>query len=113
MMKMIINTKPEIIKTPKNIISQFLYKYTKPESKFDFFIMICIILNMLQMAINFEGMSDEYSKGLEYSNYFFTGIFAIEAVLKIIGNGWAYFAPTWHKFDLFVVISSLLDIVLS
>lgn len=47
MMKMIVKAKPEIIKTPKNVISQFLYKYTKPESKFDFFIMICIILNML------------------------------------------------------------------
>ena len=32
-----------------------MYKFTKAESKFDFFIMICIILNMVYMAINFEG----------------------------------------------------------
>ncbi|CDW83739.1 cation channel family protein [Stylonychia lemnae] len=112
MMKMIIQTKPEIIKTPKNVISQFLYKHTKPETKFDLFIMICIILNMLQMAINFEGQTVTYGKGLEVANYIFTGIFALEVMLKIVANGTAYFAPTWHKFDVFVVISSFLDIVM-
>jgi hypothetical protein len=55
MMKMIINTKPEIIKIPKNKVSKTIYEYTKAETKFDFFIMICIILNMIQMAINYEG----------------------------------------------------------
>jgi hypothetical protein len=45
-MKMITDAKPEIIKVPKNRVSQFMYKFTKAESKFDFFIMICIILNM-------------------------------------------------------------------
>lgn len=47
MMKMIVSTKPEIIKVPKNKISQTVYEYVKPETKFDFFIMACIILNMI------------------------------------------------------------------
>ena len=47
MMKMITDAKPEIIKIPKNKISKFMYNFTKAESKFDFFIMICIILNMV------------------------------------------------------------------
>lgn len=55
MMKMIVNTKPEIIKAPKNIIRKWAYDFTKPETKFDFAIMICIISNMLLMAINYEG----------------------------------------------------------
>lgn len=47
MMKMIIDAKPEIIKIPKNRISKYMYNFTKAEGKFDFFIMICIILNMV------------------------------------------------------------------
>ena len=47
MMKMICDSKPEIIKTPNNKLSKYLYKFTKAETKFDFFIMICIILNMV------------------------------------------------------------------
>ena len=54
-MKMIVNTKPEITKFPKNKISKWAYKFTKAETKFDFAIMICIILNMLLMAMNYEG----------------------------------------------------------
>ena len=60
MLKMITDAKPEIIKIPKNRISKFMYNFTKAESKFDFFIMICIILNMVQMAMTFEGMTLEY-----------------------------------------------------
>ena len=55
MMRMIVNTKPEVIKRPKNKVSKFIYKHTKAETKFDFAIMMCIILNMLLMAINYEG----------------------------------------------------------
>lgn len=112
MMKMIVGTKPEIIKIPKNRISRTVYEYVKPETKFDFFIMICIILNMVQMAMTFEGQSEIFTKALEKSNYFFTGVFTIEAVLKLIANGSAYFIPTWHKFDFFVVSASFLDIAM-
>ena len=47
MMKMIVGTKPEIIKIPKNRVSRLVYSYVKPDTKFDVFIMVCIILNMV------------------------------------------------------------------
>lgn len=50
---------------------------------------------------------------LDYVNYVFTGVFVIECVVKMIANGPAYFSPTWHKFDFFVVVASLLDIAMS
>ncbi len=37
----------------------------------------------------------------------------IEATFKIIGNGTAYFIPTWNKFDFFIVCASCLDIIIS
>lgn len=112
MMRMILNTKPEIIKTPKNKVSQWIYERTKAETKFDFFVMTCIIINMLTMAMNFEDQPKGYTKALEYINYFFTSIFAIEAILKMIGQGSGYLAQTWNKFDLFVVLASFVDIAM-
>jgi hypothetical protein len=47
---------------------------------------------MLLMAINYEGQPMVYTKALERLNYFFTGVFAIEATLKIIGQGISYFS---------------------
>lgn len=57
MMKMILNTKPEIIKRPKNFMSVWIHEKTKSETWFDIIIMVCIVLNMLLMAITYEGQS--------------------------------------------------------
>ena len=47
MLKMIVNAKPDIIKMPKNRVSEWLYENTKSETKFDIAIMACIVLNMV------------------------------------------------------------------
>lgn len=65
------------------------------------------------MAISFEGQSAEYTIVLESTNYFFTAVFVLECVLKMIANGPGYFNPTWNKFDFFVVTASLFDIAMS
>ena len=51
-------------------------------------------------------------KILEYSNYVFSAIFLIEAILKLIAFGNTYFNNSWNKFDFFVVIASLFDLAL-
>ena len=112
MMRMIVGTKPEIIKVNKNKIRKWIYEFTQPESKFDMFVMVCIILNMVQMAMTYEGQPLQYTKGLEDVNYFFTGVFTIECILKLVGHGMSYFTPTWHKFDFFVVAASYIDIIM-
>ena len=48
---------------------------------------------------------------LQNANYFFSGIFTIEATIKIFALGFkSYFHNSWNKFDFFVVIFSLIDI---
>ena len=113
MMKMILNTKPEIIKRPKNRLSVWLFEKTKSDTWFDLAIMACIVLNMLLMAITYEGQSQAYADGLETVNYFFTGIFALEALLKIIAQGMSYFSNSWNRFDFFVVLSSFVDVIMA
>lgn len=54
-------------------------------------IMACIVLNMVLMTMNYETASNTYNSGLEKVNYIFTGIFIVEASLKMTALGWAYF----------------------
>ena len=113
MMNLIVSTKPEIIKIPKNRVSEWAYYFTRPETPFDIMVMTVIILNMFQMAISYEGESNEYSYALNIANYLFTSVFFLECILKLIGQGSSYFSVNWNRFDFFVVMSSLLDIIMS
>lgn len=64
------------------------------------------------MAVNFEGSSAEYNKILEYINYFFTGVFVLECIFKLIAFGLSYFKNSWNVFDFCVVCASILDIAM-
>jgi hypothetical protein len=64
------------------------------------------------MACYYEGMKGGFRGFLDFTNYIFTGIFIIEASLKIIAFGGSYLKNSWNKFDFFVVVSSIFDIVL-
>jgi hypothetical protein len=57
-------------------------------------------------------MKKETRAILDYTNIFFTIVFIIEASLKIIAFGGSYLKNSWNKFDFFVVISSIFEIVL-
>mmetsp|Transcript_2722 Transcript_2722/g.3736 ORF Transcript_2722/g.3736 Transcript_2722/m.3736 type:complete len:244 (+) Transcript_2722:3069-3800(+) len=74
--------------------------------------MTCIVLNMLQMALDHDGASPGVLMFLKISNYFFTAIFFIEALMKMYVYRSHYFKTAWNKFDFFVVGSSLIDLAL-
>ena len=84
-------------------------------SKFlDNFIMIIIVLNMIVMAINYDGTPSGYQSMLDTLNLIFTSIFIAEAVLKIAALGvFGYFYYGWNRFDFFVVIASIADLVIA
>ena len=77
---------------------------------FEITIMVCIVLNMLQMALDHEGALPGMIMFLRISNYFFTAVFLIEALVKLYVYRVSYFYTAWNKFDFFVVISSLIDL---
>ena len=119
MMRMIVGTSPDLETTnvPKSRWRQhvhaFVTGYDRPTNYFDMFIMVIIVLNMIQMSINFETQSATYSLTLELINYVFTGIFVMEATLKLIAFGFSYYRTTWNCFDFCVVTASLFDIVMN
>jgi voltage-dependent calcium channel L type alpha-1D len=50
---------------------------------------------------------------LDILNEIFTAIFAIEAIMKIVGFGSRYFKDGWNVFDLIIVVGSVVGIFIS
>ncbi|ESO12722.1 hypothetical protein HELRODRAFT_124932, partial [Helobdella robusta] len=80
----------------------------------DLFITLCIVINTLFMAMEHDGMTPTMIATLKYGNYVFTGIFTVEAVLKISALGlYKYLQDKWSCFDIVIVILSLVELGLS
>ena len=79
---------------------------------FQLAIMGFIVLNMLQMMLDFEGAPPLIGLVLRFTNYGFTAVFLVECALKLLAYGQSYFQTSWNKFDFFVVVASLLDLYL-
>jgi len=71
------------------------------------------MLNVVQMALGYEGQPASVDLFLQLTNYVFTAIFICEAVLKLTAYGFSYFKTMWNKFDFFIVITSIIDILMS
>ena len=80
---------------------------------FEAFIAIIILLNMVQMAMLYNGQPSTYESALSIINYVFTGIFTVEILLKLVGFGCNFWYEAWNIFDFIVVICSYVDIIFS
>ena len=79
----------------------------------DNFIMICIVLNLISMAMGYDLSDATYDLALTYVNYIFTGIFIAECIIKLTAYGLVgYFHSAWNRFDFFVVVASIGDLVI-
>lgn len=83
-------------------------------SLFENFIIFIIVLNMITLALDYEGSEDEFSDIILKLNYFFTSIFIFECALKLVANSpRGYFHNSWNRFDFFVVFASIFDVVIT
>ena len=74
---------------------------------FENFIMLNISLNTLFLCLDYHGAPHGLAKTIEIGNFIFISIFALEAVLKLIGLGLRfYFLDTWNRFD-FLILQAL------
>ncbi|KAG6444901.1 hypothetical protein O3G_MSEX003637 [Manduca sexta] len=80
---------------------------------FELFIILCLVLNTLFMALDHHDMDRDMERILRTGNYFFITIFGIEAVLKITAmSPKYYFREKWNIFDFTIVMLSLLELAL-
>ncbi|TMW67789.1 hypothetical protein Poli38472_007461 [Pythium oligandrum] len=80
--------------------------------RFEWFIMICIIVNTVLMAVQYFGQPTVLTEVIGGINEAFAVIFSLEAVLKIIAYGRAYFVDKWNQFDLFVVAGTIISAII-
>lgn len=112
--KMILDSKPsvEASHAPQNRTRAFFFYLAKSKG-FEAIMMVVIMMNMLVMALPYEGSSTVYTKVLENINLALTFIFITEAGIKIIGLGFLlYIKNNWNKFDFFVALSSTIDLIM-
>jgi len=80
---------------------------------FDLAISAVIGLNVITMAMEFYMMPLELEFALKIFNYFFTGIFIIEAGMKVSALGLQrYLSDRWNQLDVSIVFLSIIGIAL-
>ncbi|CAG9314125.1 SCN4A_2 [Blepharisma stoltei] len=110
---LIAQSKPQLDtpQKPKNKFQIFFYVIST-HWIFESFILVCIILNFIQMSLYYDEASDTYNYVLEIFNFIFTSIFIVEAVIKISGSGINYFKDRWNRFDFLVACVSIADLIM-
>eukprot|EP00899_Mesostigma_viride_P006366 jgi/Mesvir1/15730/Mv03304-RA.1 len=81
---------------------------------FGLFMLAVILLNTLALALEYDGMDEQFKNALDKAGLTFTLIFIVEMALKVAGLGIrAYVADRFNLFDAIVVILSIVDLVVS
>lgn len=68
-------------------------------------ILVAILINTISMGIEHHQQPEFLTITLDYTNYFFTGLFAFEMLLKLISDGlFGYLSDGFNTFDGCIVI---------
>ncbi|GLV43437.1 Na channel protein 60E [Carabus blaptoides fortunei] len=111
-MKKLGRKKPQkVIKRPINQFLAMFYDLSNSR-RFEIAIFVLIFLNMLSMGIEHYNQPHAIYFILEVSNAFFTTVFSLEAIVKIIGLRYHYFTVPWNMFDFLLVLASILGILM-
>ena len=78
---------------------------------FDAFILVCILLNTVCLALSWYGQDETWKFYLTVLNYLFTVIYTLEFLTKLIAFGGDYFKEGWNLFDFSIVVSAWMGII--
>lgn len=111
-MKKLGRKKPQkVIKRPLNQALAMFYDLANSR-RFEIAIFVLIFLNMLSMGIEHFGQPAIVFFLLEVSNAFFTTVFGLECIVKIVGLRYHYFTVPWNVFDFLLVLASIFGILM-
>ncbi|XP_052873705.1 sodium channel protein 60E-like [Anopheles cruzii] len=111
-MKKLGRKKPQkVIKRPINQFLAMFYDLSNSR-RFEIAIFVLIFLNMLTMGIEHYDQPHAVFFVLEVSNAFFTTVFSLEAIVKIVGLRYHYFTVPWNVFDFLLVLASIFGILM-
>lgn len=89
-------------------VCSFIRRYIKRLVEHKYFqqgILLAILINTLSMGIEYHDQPEELTAIVETSNVVFSGIFAVEMLLKVVAEGpFRYIANGFNVFDGIIVI---------
>ncbi|RLN86576.1 hypothetical protein BBJ28_00004388 [Nothophytophthora sp. Chile5] len=97
-------------RTPRNQLRRFCFRVAQSPS-LEMVTMGAIMLNTFMMGLTYFGEEDLYARIIESANVFFTLLFALEAVIKVVGLGRYYWKESWNIFDFVVVLGSCFGMI--
>nr|XP_055023196.1 voltage-dependent L-type calcium channel subunit alpha-1D isoform X1 [Misgurnus anguillicaudatus] len=98
---------------PKNLY-QYKFWYVVNSTGFEYGMFVLIVVNTLCLAVQHHGQSHLFNYSMDVLNMVFTGVFAVEMILKLVAfKPKGYCVDPWNVFDALVVIGSVIDIILS
>ena len=65
------------------------------------------------MGVLYETATVEFLAILDQLKYVFLVAFVFEMIAKMVAFGRSYFNDLWNKFDFFIVMTSILDVLLT
>ncbi|XP_037028717.1 voltage-dependent T-type calcium channel subunit alpha-1G isoform X5 [Bradysia coprophila] len=97
-----------------NKVAGYVRRYVRMLVEYKYFqqgILLAILINTLSMGIEYHNQPDELTAIVETSNIVFSGIFAVEMLLKVIAEGpFKYIANGFNVFDGVIVILSVFEL---
>mmetsp|Transcript_23030 Transcript_23030/g.22379 ORF Transcript_23030/g.22379 Transcript_23030/m.22379 type:complete len:224 (-) Transcript_23030:2130-2801(-) len=80
---------------------------------FDRGIILAIVLNTVVLALKWYDQNPFISVVAEYINYVFSGIFTVEAIIKLYAFRKDYFKEGWNVFDFVIVVGTYIGLLAS
>lgn len=94
---------------PKSRFRRFFFVMMTSRA-YELIMFIAILVNIVILAMDYEGMSESYERGLDIASDFFSWLFLAELICKLIAHGKHYFKDKWNIFDFFIVFISMADV---
>ncbi|KAI6214212.1 hypothetical protein M3Y94_00241300 [Aphelenchoides besseyi] len=106
-----LKAKPHRRYIPRNRFQYQVWVFVTSQF-FEYAIFIIILLNTTTLAMKHYPPDIQMDNILDILNLIFTGVFAFEALFKIIAlNPKNYFGDRWNSFDFIIVLGSFIDII--
>ncbi|XP_053882108.1 sodium/hydrogen exchanger 10-like [Malaclemys terrapin pileata] len=108
----VYNVEDEKSKPPRNKILKLCHHIVFMD-EFEYTSYIIILLNLFPILMDFITHPEEtYIRELKIYNYYFLGLYIMEASLKALAMGRAYIFHRWNQFELVIIIVGLIDIMI-
>ncbi|CAM4584205.1 unnamed protein product [Caretta caretta] len=108
----VYNVKDEKSKPSRNKILKLCHHIVFMD-EFEYTSYIITLLNFIPIIMDFMTYLDEtYLRELKICNYYFIGLYILEASLKALAMRRSYIFHHWNQFELVIIIVGLIDIMI-